>query len=331
MGKQKVYSEFPFIRNFVNSYPKTNVPGEDSIQELKLWSDINAYIFRANIHLDISVSEFGMFVQQEEYYKFWWKKSCDGECNIEFNNNNFPDIERLTDENDLCSSVYLTTKSDEICKKAEDSFGVIILNSSHTKSTNKIFQVYLESVKKGNHSHQDWRFLAKLKHPCNSLAIVDNYILKNETVIRENLIPILDQLLPSSLEIDFHLSVFSMNEFNNDRYFRLVQSELQRLRPNLTCKITLHQIRNSEFHDRCLMTNYLLCDSGSGFDLFVNRKAIHQTIVLGLFPFSANNMNPDQTVTYEDLKLALKKMKNNAAQNPNFRNYWGDNVNRLLN
>ena len=161
------------------------------------------------------------------------------------------------------------------------------------------------------------------------MAIVDNYVLKSESIIKENLLPIFDKLLPHNLKIPFHISVFAENEFHNKEYYELIKKLIEKIRPDLTFNLTLHQLHN-EFHDRSIITNYLLLDSGSGFDLFIKNKASHQTSITGYYPFSTSNINIDARLKYQIIRKSLKKVFGGACSNENLTNYWGYKENRLF-
>ena len=112
-------------------------------------------------------------------------------------------------------------------------------------------------------------------------------------------------------------------------YYELIKKSLKNLRPKMNFKLTIHQLR-SEFHDRTIITNYLLLDSGSGFDLFSKSKAIHQTSITGYYPFLTSNINIDVGLKYRVIRKSLKKVSDSACSTEHLTNFWGDRENRLF-
>ena len=329
--KQKIYCEIEFYKQFVNSFPKSVYPNDQSITKTKCWIELYSYFSKNKMFFDISEKELIELSEQNEYFKFLIKQW--GENKIETYKLNFPDLEKFEDcisiNQDSLESVYLSCKSDELCKKVEDSFGIKVISIDKIFDESNFFNVHIETVEKGDKSHTNWDFLHIFSHPCNSLAIVDNYILKDTNVIDENLIPVLDKVLPSNLKIPFHLSVFAKNDFHNKERYELIKETLDKLRPNLSFRISVFQLR-SEFHDRTLITNYLILDSGSGFDLFSNKKAKHQTKITGYYPFSASNINFNARFSYQVLRKSMKEVYDKGVSNEKFQDVWGEKENRLF-
>ena len=332
MKRQRVFCEIDFYKQFVNSYPKEVIPSEENIIKTKLWIDFNSFLFKSDIHFDIDADIFRILIASDEYFKVLWKKSTNGECGVEFDSVEFPKItefDKVYENKVYLESVYLSCESDSLCREVENAYGVKVISIDNITKAENLFNVHIETVEKGDESHSNWDFLSVFSHPCNSLAVVDNYILKDTIAINENLIAILDKILPSKLEIPFHISVFAKNDYHNKERCELITKSLEELRPNIVFKISVFQLRN-EFHDRTLITNYLILDSGSGFDLFSNRKSKNQTKITGYYPFSASNLNIDVRHNYYVLRKLMKEVYDKSVSNENFQNVWGEKENRLF-
>lgn len=333
MERQNVYCEIEFYKLFIDAYPKEVIPTEEGIKKSKRWINIHSYLFKSDLILNTNSIEFKALTESNEYFWTLWKRSTSGECGLEFDDKGFPFFEKFDEfisiDNLHFSSVYLTCNSSECCQTIKSFYGVKVIPFENVFKSDKFFDIQIESIEKGDKSHKNWDFLEIYSHPCNALAIVDNYILKSEMIITENLLPILDRLLPKKLEIPFHISIFAKNDFNNKKYHEEISNLITRIKPELSFKLTIHKMQN-EFHDRSIITNYLLIDSGSGFDLFSKNRAIHQTRITGYYPFSAANINTDARLTYQAIKKSLRKIFETACDTEYLTTFWGDKENRLF-
>ncbi len=333
MERQKVYCEIEFYKRFVDSFPNEIIPTEKAIKRNKSWNSLHSFIVKSDLIFNVSSSEFKNLASSDNYLLMHWKKSTGGECGIEFSDTAFPKLDSFeqgfSENIGYYNSVFLSGNSYNYCKQIEDSFGVKVISIDNIFKQDLLFKIQIETIKKYDKTHSNWNFLNSFKHPCNSMAIVDNYILINETEIKNNLIKILDKLLPDKLKIPFHISIFSKNENNNKKHFEYISKSIKKLRPNLSFKLTIHQLRN-QFHDRTIITNYLILDSGSGFNLFKKNGAMHLTKIIGYFPSFTNNINEDTRNSYEVLRNKMKDVYNNSCQTEYLTNYWGAKENRLF-
>jgi len=335
MERQKVYCEIDFYKRFVGSFPQEVIPSEEGIKKHKIWIDFYSYLYKSDISFDIDVQQYKSFAENDEYFKLLWKKSANGECSLEFLDSSFPKLNEMdkninSEGSNYLKSVFLSCEPKEICESIENDYGLKVINIDNIFNEGEMFNVHIVTIERGNKTHTDWSFIERFKYHCNSIAIVDNYLLKEEKTIKENLFVILDKLLPDSIKIPFHISIFAKNDINNSERHILINNWIKAHKPNLNFKLTLHQLRN-EFHDRSVVTNYFIIDSESGFDLFKDKKAIHQTKVIGYYPYSAANVNIESCQSYEVLIKSLKKIFNNSCSTKYLTNYWGDNENRLFN
>lgn len=312
MERQTVYCEIEFYKRFLDLFPKQILPSEDSIIRAKQWIDFSAFLFKSAIHINIGAEEFKRLSEQNEYYFFLWKKSVNGECFLEFDDLGFPNVREIhtlvTNNNKILNAVFLTTESAEECQKLEKIFGIRVISDKSIFQNENLFNTHIETINSGNHSHTNWDFLEVFKHPCNSIAIVDNYLLKNEEVIKANLIPILQKLIPYDLITPFHLSIFTSKKIKEGdkvavidfgKISKLIIEEIRKTRSKqFKLKVGIFNSNSKDYHDRVIITNYMIIDSGSGFDLFKkyelddgNEVAIHQTKIIGYYPHFASNLN----------------------------------------
>lgn len=177
--------------------------------------------------------------------------------------------------------------------------------------------------------------------PCNSMIIVDNYVLNDINLMKENLGQIVNALKPQILrmKIPFYISIFTTlrNDKNIDLpvdvRWKILHDDIIR---DLDVRISI--IKSQEdFHDRTILTNNQFIGCGYGFSLFKNKKSRKTTTISVVCPFlnhsvkwafdGYNNVITDASIPYfaEDLN---KYGDNITYCYPKF--YVGHKFNRLL-
>jgi len=139
----------------------------------------------------------------------------------------------------------------------------------------------------------EWRDLEMVKNsPTNSIIVVDKYILcdKSNQKIEDNLIPILDMIIPSKYfgRLDVLIIAEEIKSIERNRLTEVkVKEILDRFKKyfskyqsiDLRFKILIHDKSfypkdSMNFHDRFIYTNYYTLESGAGFNLFEGKKRI---------------------------------------------------------
>lgn len=107
--------------------------------------------------------------------------------------------------------------------------------------------------------------------PSNAMVITDNYLFNRMVEGKENMIQLIDVLLPKKLEIPYHIALFT-NDKNPDRTkdwcVNLVNSlkeTIQKLRPY---EIVLEVVFTKTIHAREIFLNYLNISTDKGFAIF---------------------------------------------------------------
>ncbi len=295
MPSQKIYCEVEFLKRFIESFPNQISLNEEFINKQKMWIQFFEFLVQSEIYLD-SIERFRVCVHENDIYLKLWKRSIEHPDRLEFLNDNFPDTTDedcyLEENHKLMTSVFFSISNQELCDKMSAEYGILMLNNDSILNSERYFDVVSETIEAGNKSLNNWKFLEKFQHSHNSLCIVDNYLLKDEDTIDLNLIPILNYLLPFTLKVPFHISIFTQKnrpleqplDFNK---LKLVLNEkIKRLRPdNFQFTLGIFNSNSRDFHDRYIITNNLIIESGSGFDLIRKNKdtgieeSIHRTKV----------------------------------------------------
>ena len=292
-GKRQCLIELSFLEGYSKLLPTITMPDENIMESVATWANLNSFISRSVLTLDCTPAQFNAEAQDDPNLKQLWKKNAGGECSIDFHGSKFNNVEDLLKQNPLC---VLLTEQDKtlICS----NYGVINVNLSNFSNKAYYFKDNGAAVRMGD--HWDWeeiRWVAS--EAANSLIIVDNYIFKGDE--KSNLYKILDIILPKSLKVDFHLTVFYIESRPGSE--DNLKNAIKRIRPNLNIVYefikTTKDVNNgfkTDFHDRAILTNNLWINSGAGFNL-LRRDRLHfkadksTTVSIAHVFFASKNIN----------------------------------------
>ncbi|MDL2304201.1 hypothetical protein LJC72_02530 [Bacteroides sp. OttesenSCG-928-D19] len=310
---------------------------------MKRWINIYSFICKADIQMDITIDDLKIITQTDENLRMLWKKSTEGECGFECTKDSFTDINHteITDiNNDDFNAVYLTCDDKDKCKTIAKRYGIQIITIETIDNHDHLYDTWIQTINQTYKpsKYTNWNKIATTNHNCNALAIIDGYLLQNESCIQHNLIPILNNYLPSALDIPFNISIFTNCRMRNKegettldlkKLHTTIKNKVTEIRPNLNFTLGLFNM-NSKLHDRTLLTNYLYLDSGAGFDLISKDKEKkflrfnRRTKITAFYPFAASNSKMAISEYYD-----LCETLNHICQNKK-TDYYGDKQNRIL-
>lgn len=317
-GKRHCLIELSFLESYSKLLPTITMPDENIMEAIATWANLNSFISRSSLTLDCTPAQFNAGAQNDPNLKQLWKKNAGGECSIDFHGSKFHNIEDLLKQNPLC---VLLTEDDKtnICS----DYGIININLSNFSKKALYFKDNGVAVKMGD--LWDWEKIRSVaSEAANALLIVDNYIFKGDE--KSNLYKILDIILPKSLKVDFHLTVFYIESRPGSE--DNLKNAIKRIRPNLNVVFefikTTKDVNNgfkTDFHDRAILTNNLWIDSGAGFNL-LRRDRLHfkaeksTTISIAHVFFASKNINwlNDATANLiDDANATLARNNINSA------------------
>ena len=317
-GKRHCLIELSFLEGYSKLLPTITMPDENIMEAIATWASLNSFISRSSLTLDCTPAQFNAGAQNDPNLKQLWKKNAGGECSIDFHGSKFHNIEDLLKQNPLC---VLLTEDDKtnICS----DYGIININLSNFSKKALYFKDNGVAVKMGD--LWDWEKIRSVaSEAANALLIVDNYIFKGDE--KSNLYKILDIILPKSLKVDFHLTVFYIESRPGSE--DNLKNAIKRIRPNLNVVFefikTTKDVNNgfkTDFHDRAILTNNLWIDSGAGFNL-LRRDRLHfkaeksTTISIAHVFFASKNINwlNDATANLiDDANATLARNNINSA------------------
>lgn len=244
----------------------------------------------------------------------------------------------------LCAT-YMLDKGSKECEIIEEKYGVIALNATNINERRYIFKGDGFCLnKKKRYDSRYLTFKEKLSHPCNSLIIIDPYLLikrnteseTNEIIypgINNNLESLLKAILPLKLSIDFHLTIVSSLEIPDEirEVYEKIDTLLKRIRKELSVKLCLvytskgYNYNIESFHSRHVLSNTYIIDSEDGFDLFNTKGYLtkNNPSISIVFPRIYGNNRQDIT-KYYNWVLSVKKYFNETKY------IVGDKDNRLF-
>lgn len=320
MYKQKIYCEIDFLRNFFSNRPDFKVEGSSNYD---IWDNYKKLFF-ANclLTLDCERKYKELLIEKNELFIILNKRWDGGSVNIRFNK-----IDFATFQNESIDELFFLTDTKK-CKELEDDYGMIFIsNDILTEKAYILFNQATVPIEKKGNIFTDWNFMDKYIHPCNSMIIADNYLLKNNKELKNNLLTLLDKFLPQKLnKLDFHLTIITgdgRTVIDVVSYYKYLKTELQKMRNtyNINLKIIGKSVDN---HDRNIITNYLHIHSGFGFTLFKKSgyPPNERNIVLANTTISINS-----SICRDDAKIMVSSLKKQYKNiDSNVRNIGSEKI-----
>ena len=235
---------------------------------------------------------------------------------------------------DLCS-VFLLDKDDKTCEKYTQKNGQLCLNASML--TNRSFLISGKKIPLAFHEKASYDDMNDyFHHACNSLILIDPYILKERKYINYHIKPLLKNVLPKSLDIPFQISIFSgIGNINDatqgESYYNDIVKMLQEICPCLNYNFTLYQIplQGEGWHARYLITNNLLIHATEGFDFFGPVQGEIKAKKDGKFEVSCPWLEKNNEIKEYSIWIN-KTAKESTMGNGYHHERWGTKENRLF-
>ena len=273
-------------------------------------------------------------ILQDKFLMVLIKQKKYKRCDENYISKQIDALKTTNNTENLCAT-YLLDKSTSACDGIEKKYGVIVLNVSNINDRRIIFKGDGFSLdKKIRYGSRYLTFKEKLSHPCNSMIIIDPYLLIDREIdaesgivkypgIENNLESLLDAMLPLQLSVDFHLTIISCLEKQDEikKVFEKVKKCLKRIRRELPVKLNLvytstgYSRRIESFHSRHVLSNTFAIDSEDGLDLFSNDGYLtkNNPSVSIVFPRMFGDDRQDVTKYYNWI-ASVKKYVNEFPQ-----------------
>lgn len=348
MKKRLIYLQFDFWKK---------VKCSNDVEDKRLFWDLYGALECSNIRADIPKSEWDD--EKDELLFYLFQNSVDGygtdiEQYVPKMFEEALDYKKEQPIENMCA-VYLLDESTEKCKKYSSLLGVLCINTEMIKEHRYVRGEAVMYEKDEAYDKFD-KCRKLLESPCNSMILIDPYILFNKWSIELNLIPLLNKCMPKepasedNLQVDFHLTILSQTnecymgrneeKLHYKKIYDYVYEEIRKIRPKMKMKFSLTHINTTgngdgDFHSRHLLTNCMLVNSEDGFDFFENRKnkytkkwekvsGKHARLEF-VYPTLIDNRRLDAENYYRWIKLSACNPFNKSNSLS-----WGDTENRLF-
>lgn len=343
MVRRCVYCEFEFFKKFLSLFQSLN------FEDRQCWHNIFSFLSRSVIIFDVPKNVFINELGANKAFVYFHKKSLEG------NNQNthrwkyctdivFPNIEKIEENqnmNELLSSttMILTIKDKVSCNRVMKKYGIMAYNLESIIASEYLFDDSGSALPDEKRMLNGWKsiLLQKEINICNSIIIIDNYLLQSNTQqtyvsksvnekIDNNLIPIIDALLPKKIDVPFHVTIFAIE---GNVPLKTIEADLRRKIRELrggSVKIYLQickcQEKGERFHDRVLVTNNIWVSSGMGFDLFGAKgyEINKPTSVSILYPYIQTSAIWVEKAYENTLSFAKQLFEKNSAYGDEFKN-----------
>lgn len=199
--------------------------------------------------------------------------------------------ERLPEEflANTSGALVILEADPQVCQQLTARHGVCVLSTHDTVPARTLTSHYYRQLshedvfQAGAHGPSKGGWAALLSPmgalPMNSLVVVDNYLFQNIHEGKANLLNLLDALLPSELDVAFHLLLITTNPRNVlhpeslATLFAELQAGLNRPYP-IAFGLLTHREGDKRFHRRAWISNYHLGVSDRGFVCFNNEGLV---------------------------------------------------------
>lgn len=306
----------------------TKLREDTSIAGLRCLMDVYDAITASFLKTDISDEVW----DEDEFLVLLWKKYTSGQAEIELYEK--LEIEEPEENAEDLAAVYLLDKDVDMCDGFAAQYGVLAINASDMPRKNYLFKGDGFLLKKYNrYDDRFGQFKSQIFHPCNSMILIDPYILAKSQNIDYNLSYLLEALLPNKcLKVPFHLSIFSMVGETGDardgkKVYDTLVNLISALRKGLKFSLTLYAIGKSEgFHSRMIITNNVLFSAEDGFDIFKENGQSSKNAKFDIvMPRLVGNHRQDMSNYLRWIKVAKDR---SGKQSESM--LWGAKENRLF-
>lgn len=318
-----------------------NLSSNNSREGIRTRLDISEALCDSHIITDVTED----MILHDDFMKIIIKQKSYQRCDEYYIDKIIANLNTSSTPDDL-SATYMIDKSVVECQNIENNFGVLILNAKTATERRYLVKGDGFSLDKRLRYVQRYvTFKEKLSHPCNSLIIIDPYLLIKPEITKEdetfypgikyNLESLLDSILPQRLTVDFHLTIISCLDKPDEvkRVYEKIKKCIKRIRKELIVKLGLfytgtgYYRKIESFHSRHILSNTFAIDSEDGLDLFNDNGYLtkNNPVISIVFPRIYGDSRQDMTKYYNWIS-SVKKYIEECSDNF----IYGNKENRLL-
>ena len=164
------------------------------------------------------------------------------------------------------------------------------------------------------------------RYPSNAFVIVDNYIFNYKPNINNNLLKIIKEILQSSKNVKTEIDLIIVSEHfykengENEVSIDKLHNEIIRYLRNFSILNVNLCLVKAKYHDRLILSNYFVMDSGNSFNYFGSdgSTVLNQNTHLSLTPLTSD---------YSKINAYKNELSDIIEQS---QEYKGTKKNRLL-
>ena len=303
---------------------------DTSIAGLQCMMNVYEATLDANLRTDIEDEVW----DTDPFLKILWKRFVSHQSDIEL----FEDIsiDQPNENVEDLSAIYLADVDTSDCNSLATTYGILVINNIDLPRKEYLFKGNGFLLKKNAICYEDryLQFKPIICYPCNSMILIDPYILSDKRNITRNLFYLLDAILPSNkLQVVFHLSIFSMlgnknsDALNVEQYHKEISDIIKATRKGLNFVLTLYAVGSAEeFHRRMIITNNVLFSADDGFEVFKdNGQASKNASFDIVLPRLVGDSRQDMSNYLRWITIARNRSKKQYE-----KHFWGTRENRLF-
>ena len=180
-------------------------------------------------------------------------------------------------------SIYFLNITKPEADTMKTAFGILV-QSSEAIDDNALTGTYFKELKKDQKIESagkiGWMQLLDFEiPPSNAVIISDSYLLNDTETIgentfsvgKENLIKLLNKLLPVGLQIEYHVTIVSEDYDRTQEWKAKIAGDLNTAIKNLRpydINVEIIFVKSEHFHKRRLIMNYVNASCDKGFSVF---------------------------------------------------------------
>lgn len=174
-------------------------------------------------------------------------------------------------------SLFILNVNESEAETMQIEKGILAVSLSMLKDellTGSYYKNLPKKTKINDGDNKGWKALtSKFKMPINSVVLADNFIFKNtergNIVGLKNLVFLFDSILPSNLNIPFHILIVSEDPVKGEEWYIKLYKDLKEQLNNLRAyEINIEIMFAKAIHKRKAMSNYFSITCDKGFAVF---------------------------------------------------------------
>ena len=299
--RKDLYCDEEFIDKLICSPPLVSACDENSLRKHQCWTDFCMLLLNSNLHLNIDEETLTKKIGSNLFYKQLVKRQSDGLCKLSPEGSNALNLDQysFSSNHSFLNGLFLVSCNRIKAETLSQKYGILFIPYSDYTSYSFLFKDTGPSIPLKDTNIYSWDFLRRdKKNICNSMIIIDNFLLNDKDKMIEDLSSIFESLLPDSLDgITFQLAIYAiLNNNNNEdipikkRYDDIMDILKEKTKSGLTVSLTIYKCKHyrfedpKRFHGRVIITNDYIINSDGGLDLFKDGKSTKLAIVNIVYP-----------------------------------------------